>query len=127
VVSNLPITQSTTCRFGKAFSVNYRRNTDDSPSKPERMFFSVSEETSGTDTVSFADLDTAHPKVVSNGGQGTLRVVAEDGEVLALELTSGPTLDVYTIYRAKGIVVYSQHKNSLLIGPLGVLEMGYCN
>jgi len=44
--------------------------------------------------------------------------------------TSNPPTDgfeLYTIFRKQGIVIYSQQKDSIFIGPFGVLEMGYCH
>jgi hypothetical protein len=36
-------------------------------------------------------------------------------------------VESYTIFRQQGVVIYSQQKESLFIGPFGVLEMGYCH
>jgi hypothetical protein len=81
------------------------------------------------DMVSFTDLDTKNPKLESNGGQSRLVVVFNDDEkVTLLNLGNNQTdaAEMYTIFRKKGVVIYSQQKDSTFIGPFGVLEMGYC-
>jgi len=77
----------------------------------------------------FLILDTSTPKVQSNGGQASLKVLYKDRQLVTL-VHSGDSSDgseVYSIFLDKGVVILSQQKDALLIGPFGVIEMGYCN
>lgn len=73
------------------------------------------------------------PKVRSNGGQAPLSVLYSDKEMLILVHTSldpevsGGAAEMYTVFRNEGVVTHSTQKDSTLIGPFGVIEMGYCN
>ena len=53
----------------------------------------------------------------------------DDGNQLVLLNIQSPAdgVELYTIFRKQGVVTYTQQKESLFIGPLGVLEMGYCH
>ena len=95
---------------------------------PERISYATSDENE-PDTVSFTNLDTKTPTVQSNGGQASLVVLHDDGNQLALLNIQSPDegIELYTIFRQQGVVIYSQQKDSLLIGPFAVLEMGYCH
>lgn len=127
--SHLPLAQSATCRFKKSLAVSFQKVvTKEEPNSPERIYYSAGDENE-SDTVSFLDLDTKTPKVQSNGGQASLSVVNDDGQTLTLlNIQPGSsTAEMYTIFRNTGIVIHSQQKNSLFIGPFGVIEMGYCN
>ncbi len=123
---NLPITQSATCRFKKGLSVGFMKLKTDPPTASEKIDYSVSDENE-SDTVAFVDLNTKTPKVQSNGGQATARVLYDDGERLTLLNNQQAAVEVYTIFRSKGVVIYSQQKDSVFIGSFGVIEMGYCN
>jgi hypothetical protein len=129
--ANLPIGQTATCRFKKGLAASFQKvSTKEEPNGPERVYYMASDENEA-DTVAFLDLDTNTPKVQSNGGQAPLKVLYKDGKMLTLIHTaqrplSGGT-EVYTIFRDKGIVIMSQQQDALDIGPLGVIEMGYCN
>jgi hypothetical protein len=83
----LPITQSATCRFKKGLAVSFERLKTDEPNAPERVYYSASDENEA-DTVAFLDLDTNAPKVQSNGGQASLKVLYKDGQMLTLINTS---------------------------------------
>jgi len=98
------------------------------PVVPERMYYSASDEDEA-DTVAFVDLDTDSPKVRSNGGQASLKVIYRDEDMLTLVHTAEEpqTVETYTIFPNKGVVILSQQKNEALIGPFGVMEMGYCD
>jgi len=129
IPTNLPITKSATCRFKAGLAVSYEKKiTNQELSPPGRVYYSESNEDEAN-TVSFVDLDTRSPKVQSNGGQGNLEVVNDSGEIVTV-LNHPPGADgaeLYTIFRKTGIVIYSQQKDSLPIGPFGVIAMGYCN
>ena len=134
----LPITQSATCRFKKVVDVTFRKKLSswdrifakeyvpDDPNEPERVYYSHDEDEA--DTVAFLDLDTNAPKVRSNNGQASLQVLYRvEGRMLTLVHTETGA-EVYTIFLDKGVVILSQHEESVLMGgPSGVLEMGYCN
>jgi len=85
------------------------------------------------DTVTFINLDTASPTVRSNGGQASVKVVYRDGAMVTVVHTSltpevsGGAAEMYTIFKQTGIIIHSQQKDSPIIGPFGVLAMGYCN
>jgi len=130
---NLPITQSATCRFKKSVGLGFQgKVADDKSHPPEGISYSAADEDEAN-TVTFIDLDTRSPKVRSNGGQASLEVLYNDGEMLTLvhtsltPETSGGAAEMYTVFRSKGVVIHSEQKNSPLIGPFGVTEMGYCN
>ncbi len=110
-------------------AVSFEKLKTDPQDAPERIYYSVSDEDE-TDTVSFIDLDTKNPKVQSNGGQASLKVVSDDGNKITL-LNTGQAgaegAELYTIFRNKGVVIYTQQIDAALIGPFGALEMGYCN
>ena len=55
-------------------------------------------------------------------------VLHDDGNQLVLLNVQSPAdaVELYTVFRKQGVVIYSQQKDSLFIGPFGVLEMGYC-
>jgi hypothetical protein len=130
-VSNIPITRSATCSFKQGLSVGLQKppsakqKTDGAN---ERVSYSISSENE-SDTVSFTNLDTKTPTIQSNGGQASLVVLHDDGNQLALLNIQSPAdgIELYTIFRKQGVVVYSQQKESSFIGPFGVLEMGYCH
>jgi len=124
---NLPITQSATCRFKKSLGVGFQK-PDAVSRRPDGISYSAHDEDE-TDTVTFIDLDTRSPTVRSNGGQAVLRVLNSDKEVLSLGHTTvdGTATEMYTIFRTEGVVIHSTQERSPLIGPFGVIEMGYCN
>jgi hypothetical protein len=124
---NLPITQSATCRFKKSLGVGFQK-PDAESRRPEGISYSAHDEDE-TDTVTFVDLDTGSPTVRSNGGQAALRVLTSDKEIISLvhTISGGTAAEMYTIFRTEGIVIHTQQQRSLLIGPFGVIEMGYCN
>jgi len=127
VGTNLPITQSATCRFKKGLAVNFNKIiTNEEPNAPERVYYDLSGEDE-LDPVTFVDLDTRAPKVRSNGGQATLVVAYDDGHRLTLINNKPDGAEMYSVFRDKGVVIYTQQKNSSFIGPFGVMEMGYCN
>lgn len=129
IPSNLPIGKSATCRFKKGLSVSFQKTpTPQDENPPERVYYSQSNEDEAN-TVSFVDLDTRAPKVQSNGGQGTLSVINDSGQIITLlnHPEGADVAELYTIFRSTGIVIYSQQQDASLIGPFGVLEMGYCN
>jgi hypothetical protein len=124
---SLPIAQSTTCSFKKGLSASFMKIVPpDGPIVPERIYYSTSDENE-TDTVSFVDLDTNSPKVRSNNGQASLKVIYRDENMLTLGHTALNVFESYTIFTKKGVVIMSQHQNEAIIGPFGVMEMGYCN
>lgn len=128
---NLPIAQSATCSFKKSVGVAFHAadpsNPDDANSRLFKgISYSVSDEDEA-DTVAFIDLDTRTPKVRSNNGQATLRVLYNDEYTVTVAHTVGSTTEMYTVFRRQGVVIYSQHQNAEVIGPFGVIEMGYCN
>ncbi len=128
IPANLPIKQSATCRIKKTFAVNYhRRVTNAELNAPERIYYSLGEDEDEADTVTFIDLDTKNPKVQSNGGQATLVVTHDDEKRITLVNIQFGGAEMYTIFKSKGVVIYSQQKESLLIGPFGAFAMGYCN
>jgi len=126
----LPITQSATCSFKKGLAVGFHKKLPlaNDANGAEQVYYSTSDENEG-DTVAFLDLDTNAPKVVSNGGQASLKVLYRDGQMLTLFHSSDPSTgtEEYTIFLDKGVVILSQQKDAPLIGPFGVIEMGYCN
>jgi hypothetical protein len=129
IPTNLPITKSATSRFKKGLAVSFQKAPSPlEKNPPERVYYSQSNEDEAN-TVSFVDLDTRAPKVQSNGGQATLSVVNDSGESVTLlnHREGANAAELYTIFRSSGIVIYSQHQDASLIGPFGVLEMGYCN
>jgi hypothetical protein len=124
---NLPIAQSTTCRFKKGLAVTFQKIiTKDEPNPPERVYYSAGDEDI-SDTVSFLDLNTKAPKVQTNGGQASLAVVYDDGQRLTLLNDKAAGAEMYSIFRNKGVVIYNQQMDSPLIGPFGIIMMGYCN
>jgi hypothetical protein len=129
-VSNIPITRSATCSFKQGLSVGFQKppSTNQKNDGPERVSYSISSENEA-DTVSFTNLDTKTPTVQSNGGQASLVVLHDDGNQLVLLNIQSPAdgIELYTIFRKQGVVIYSQQKDSIFIGPFGVLEMGYCH
>jgi len=123
---NLPITQSATCRFKKSFGVGFQK-PDAQSRRPEGISYSAHDEDEA-DTVTFIDLDTRSPTVRSNGGQAPLRILYRDNEMLSvLHTTSDGAAEMYTIFRTEGVVIHSTQMRSPLIGPFGVIEMGFCN
>jgi len=124
---NLPITQSATCRFKKSLGVSFQTADAESP-RPQGIYYSASDEDE-TDTVTFIDLDTPRPTVRSNGGQVPLRVLSSDKEKTSLvHTTEDGAVEMYTIFRAEGVVIHSTQMHSPLSGhPFGVIEMGYCD
>ena len=129
-MSNIPITRSATCSFKQGLSVGFSKPPKKEGNKeaPERISYSISGENEA-DNVSFTNLDTKTPTVQSNGGQASLVVVHDDGNQLVLLNLHSPdvAVELYTIFKQQGVVIYSQQKDSLLIGPFGVLGMGYCH
>ena len=129
VPNNLPISQSTTCRFKHGLSAGfYAQSGGDLPNPSRSIHYSHSNEDEAN-TVSFIDLDTKSPKVQSNGGEANLAVVSDVGGQLTLLNVGrdGEAVEVYTLFKDTGVVIYSQQKDSMSLGPFGVLEMGYCN
>ncbi len=124
---NLPITQSATCRFKKSLGVGFQK-PDTESRRPDGISYSAHDEDE-TDTVTFIDLDTRSPTVRSNGGQAAFRVLNSDKEIVSLVHTTldGSATEMYTIFRTEGVVIHSTQLRSPLIGPFGVIEMGYCN
>jgi len=131
VPSNLPITKSATCKFKNELATTFEaQHIDGQQGSPEGIHYSQSnEDENEAGTVAFVDLDTKQPKVQSNGGQADLVRIGDAGEQLTLLNIGrdGSGTELYTIFRSTGVAIYSQQKNSVLVGPLGVLEMGYCN
>jgi len=129
-LSNVPITRSATCSFKQGLVVDFQKplSAKQKNDRAERVLYSIGPENE-SDTVSFTNLDTKTPTVQSNGGQASLVVLHDDGYQLALLNIQSPAdgIELYTIFRGQGVVIYSQQKDSLLSGPLGVLEMGYCH
>jgi hypothetical protein len=125
--SNLPITQSATCRFKKSLGVGFQKSDAESH-RPDGISYSANDEDE-TDSVTFVDLDTRSPTVRSNGGQAALRVLSRDKEVTTLVHTTvdGNATEMYTIFPTEGVVIHSTQQHSPLFGPFGVIEMGYCN
>lgn len=121
----LPIKQSATCRFKKGLGVSFERLKTEPATAPERIYYSVSDENE-LDPVAFVDLNTPTPKVQTNGGQASLNILYDDGQTIALLANESAGRDLYTIFRNKGIVIYTQQKDSPFIGPFGVVMMGYC-
>jgi hypothetical protein len=129
-VSNIPITRSATCSFKQGLSVGIQKpkSTKQKHGGAERISYSTSAENE-SDTVSFINLDTKTPTVISNGGQASVVVLHDGGNQLTLLNIQSPAdgVELYTIFKKQGIVIYSQQKDSSFIGPFGVLEMGYCH
>jgi hypothetical protein len=130
-VSNVPITRSATCSFKQGLSVGFQKppsTNQKNNGRSERVSYSISSENEA-DTVSFINLDTKTPTVQSNGGQASLVVLHDDGNRLVLLNIQSPAdgIELYTIFRKQGVVIYSQQKDSIFIGPFGVLQMGYCH
>jgi hypothetical protein len=129
VPNNLPISRSATCSFKKSLSAAFEKSPGQKGNKeaPERITYATGKENEA-DTVSFTNLDTKTPTVQSNGGQASLLVLHDDGNQLALLNLQSPDVGIeyYTIFRQQGVVVYTQQKDSLLIGDFAVLMMGYC-
>lgn len=125
---NLPITQSATCRFRKSLAAGFTKAATDNKSHiPEGISYSADDEDEA-DTVTFMDLDTRSPKVRTNGGQSPLQVLYSDPQMLTLATAySGGDVELYTIFRNEGVVIHSAQKASPVIGPFGLMEMGYCN
>jgi hypothetical protein len=124
----LPITQSASCRFKKTFAVGFYEFPGD-PNRPRRVYYSASDGDEA-DTVAFLDLDTNAPKVRSNGGQESLKVLYKGVRTLTLiHAAEDPfeTTEVYTIFLDKGVVILSQQGDAAMLGPYGEIEMGYCN
>jgi hypothetical protein len=84
------------------------------------------------DTISFTDLDTRTPKLESNAGQVSLGLLSDDEDKVVLMnagVDNNPAdgVEIYTIFRKKKIVIYTQQKDSpILLGPFGYMGMGYC-
>ena len=129
-VSNVPITRSATCNFKQGLSVGFQKPPSSKPKNDgvERVTYSTTSENE-SDSVSFTNLDTKTPTVQSNGGQASLMVLHDDSNQLALLNIQSPAdgIELYTIFRKQGVVIYSQQKDSIFIGPFAVLEMGYCH
>ena len=126
ITTNHPIVQSATCRMKKTSSVIYQSIiTGAELDAPGRIYYRFGEEDE-SDTVAFINLNLTNPIVQSNGGQATLEVVHDDGEILTLLNAQPSGVETYTIFKSKGVVVYSQQKKSLVGHPWGVLAMGYC-
>ena len=129
-MSSVPITRSATCSFKQGLSVGFHKppSAKQKNDGAERVAYSISTENE-SDTVSFINLDTKTPTVQSNGGQASLVVLHDSGNQLVLLNNQSPAvgIELYTIFRKQGIVIYSQQKDSLFIGPFGVLKMGYCH
>lgn len=123
--SRLPITQSATCRFKRSLGVAFTNLGAELATAGKQIHYQIGDEDE-SDTVSFVDLDTKTPKVQSNGGQASLNVVYDDGQRLTLLNNQQAGAEMYTIFRDSGVVVYTQQKESLLIGPFGMIAMGYC-
>jgi hypothetical protein len=132
IPNNLPLTDSTTCRFKKSVSAGYQPPSDDKEHPPEGISYSASDEDE-TDTVTFINLDTPSPTVRSNGGQAAVKVIYRDAEMTTVVHTSltseiwGGAVEMYTIFKQTGVIIHSQQKDSLFAGPFGVPAMGYCN
>jgi len=129
-MSSVPITRSATCSFKQGLSVGFQKppSAKRKNDGAERISYSMSTENE-SDTVSFINLDTKTPTVQSNGGQASLIVLHDDSNQLTLLNVQSPAdgIELYTIFRTQGVVIYSQQKDSFFIGPFGVLEMGYCH
>ena len=129
-ISNVPISRSATCSFKQGLAASYetRRINGTGRQEPGRIYYSTTPENE-SDTVAFLNLDTKTPLVQSNGGQASLIVVHDDGDQLTLLNLQSPEvgIELYTLFRKQGIVIYSQQKESLVLGPFAVLEMGYCH
>lgn len=129
IPSSLPITKSATCRFKEGLAASFQKiPTPQNQDPPERIYYSESKEDEAN-TVSFVDLDSRTPKVQSNGGQATVIVVNDSEESITMLNHPGETraTELYTVFKKKGVVIYSQQKSSDFVGPFGILEMGYCN
>jgi hypothetical protein len=129
IPSNLPIRKSATCHFKKDLAVTYTKNLEAcNPNCVERVEYSETDTAPSDTDVSFLDLDTKGPKVQSNGGQGILTVIRDSEASITLlnHPEGGDGTEMYTIFKDTGIVIYNQQKRSF-VGPLGVLQMGYCN
>jgi hypothetical protein len=129
-VNNIPITRSATCSFKQGLSAGFQKppSLKQKNDGVERVSYSISPENE-SDTVSFINLDAKTPTVQSNGGQASLVKLHDDGNQLNLLNIQSPAdgIELYTIFRKQGVVIYSQQKDSIFIGPFAVLEMGYCH
>jgi len=56
-------------------------------------------------------------------------VLNSDKEIVSLVHTTvdDSATEMYTIFRTEGVVIRSEHQRGPLIGPFGVIEMGYSN
>ena len=128
------ITNSATCRFAKSFNTFFMKKiTNSELNPPERVYYDFGEDNQ-TDTVTFSDLNTDHPKVVTNTGQSDLTVLNNNSDTITLiDLTGindpiGHAFSVYKLFKKKGVLVYTGATDSFFtLGPTGTLEMGYCN
>jgi len=119
IPANLPIAKSATCRFKKGLSVSFQKApTPQEKNPPERVYYSQSNEDEAN-TVSFVDLDTRTPKVQSNGGQATLRVINDSGESITLlnHRDGANAVELYTIFRSTGIASTVSSRTHLLSDP----------
>src|SRR5215469_14631680 len=67
-IDNRPIAKSATCRFKQSLDATYyHKVTNEEPNSPARVYYGNGPENE-SDTVSFINLDSAHPIVQSNGG-----------------------------------------------------------
>jgi hypothetical protein len=128
VAARLPIRKSATCRFKQSLIAQFLDSHPDGHLQVQYAS-AIGDE---ADTVSFVDLDTSIPKVVSNGGQAVLQVLYRNGSEISLLNRRGLTpgigqgTEVYTIFTDSGVILHAtQHR--LLRVPSGVTEMGYCN
>jgi hypothetical protein len=127
--SNLPIWRAATCKFKKTLAVGLDEiSAPEGQNAAERLYYRQSS-TDEAHTVSFLDLDTSSPKVQTNGTQSPVSVIQDSGQSMTLlnQRQGAGAFELYTIFRSNGVVIYSRQQNGALIGPFGVLEMGYCN
>ncbi|MCX6791874.1 MAG: hypothetical protein NT149_02450 [Candidatus Gottesmanbacteria bacterium] len=123
------ITDSTTCRFKKSFNTFFMAppagGNDSNP--PERIRYVFADDNEA-DTVTFINLNTDHPTVKLNTGQGQLTVLDNNADSITMTKDNGSSLVIYRILKKKGLLIYSDSYDNLFgSGPTGTLEMGYCN
>lgn len=128
VLDRLSIGNSATCRF-KHSVITQVRNVG-ANGHPQVQYASANGDEA--DTVSFVDLKTDMPKVVSNSGQAQLQVLFRTGSEIsllnreALRPGLGQGTEIYMIFTDSGVILHTtQHR--LLTQPSGVTEMGFCN
>jgi hypothetical protein len=121
-MSSGTIANSTTCSFKKSMATSVHSG---------RIVYSLSDEDE-RDTVSFTDLNSAAPRLESNAGQVTVQKLSDDSDKVVL-LNAGRDnnpadgVEIYTIFRKKRLVIYTQQKDSFLLSePFGDIAMGYC-